>query len=115
MDKELIQQLITWIQSVSPTIWHMAIKQVHTQMIQDVYEAIVGLIFAGVFLWLGIYCWRKANDNNYFDLWAIICLVTCTTIIGSILTLTVPHLIQVWTNPDYAALQTIITLVTKIK
>jgi len=122
MDKDLMQQLVAWIQSTSPTLWHIAVKQVQTQMIQNVYGIVVGLIFAGGLLWLGIYCCRKVNemedkhgDGEGFYFWAIMCLVTCATIVGAILISTVPYLIQVWTNPDYAALQAIITLAAKVK
>ena len=115
MNEELMQQLVAWIQSTSPTLWHMAVKQVQTQMIQSIYGIVVGLIFAGGLLWLGIHCWRTANEDNYNELWALMCLVTCATIVGAILISMVPYLIQVWTNPNYAALQAIITLATKIK
>jgi len=101
----------------------MAVKQVQTQMIQNIYGVVVGLIFAGRLVWLGMSCWRKVNemeikysDEEGFNVWAaIMCLTTGAIIVGVILISMVPYLIQVWTNPDYAALQAIITLAAKIK
>ena len=113
--RDLLEELISLVETAAPKLWEIAIRQVYVEAIRNA----VWVVFAAIFV---VVCWRllkyfsKHQGQDLFDGWEIDKLEPALSVFGLTISLLIlvyntNELISKLINPAYYAIEILISYV----
>jgi hypothetical protein len=111
--QDLLQKLVDFVSTASPKVWEVFLKQVAVQQATRYYEVLASLICIVILLILARVAHVKRHPGAE-DFWVVLCcllVAVSVCIICVLLISTIPQIIQNTVNPEFSAVQIMLSLV----